>query len=193
MRDVNLALITKLGWKLHTKTESLWTAQLQGKYLKNCSFLSPTSSSSSSWLWKGILKSKPFISKGACNRIHSSSFLPTWSSSWIPTIPAFFHSPSPLLSLPLPNLIVSNLFCYDPHSFSIFFFFFWNSPLLHTLFDSANVREILKTSSSSLSLDEHIWTPSTNDSFSTKSTYKLISSQRTSALSPLFPSQWKLL
>ena len=152
MRDVNLALITKLSWKLHTKKKSIQTTQLQGKYLQNYSFLSPTSISSFSWLWKDILKSKPFISKGACSRIHSSSFLPIWSSSWIPTIPAFSPSPSSLLSLPLPNLLVSDLFRYDPHSS----LFSWNSPLFHTLFYFASVREILKTSFSSLSLDKHM-------------------------------------
>jgi hypothetical protein len=41
MKDVNLALISKLGWKLHTKASSLWIAQLQGKYLKTRSFLPP--------------------------------------------------------------------------------------------------------------------------------------------------------
>jgi hypothetical protein len=41
---------------------------------------------------------------------------------------------------------------------------------------------------------EHIWTPSTNGSFSSKSAYKLICSQRVStASSPLSLSHWKLL
>jgi hypothetical protein len=33
MKDVNLALISKLGWKLLTGSESLWASQLTGKYL----------------------------------------------------------------------------------------------------------------------------------------------------------------
>ena len=156
MRDVYLALISKLGWKLHTRTTTLWTAQLQGKYLKTCSFLSPTSLSfSSSWLWKGNLKSKHLISKGAYNRIHSFSSLPIWSSPWIPTNLAFTHSSSVLLRLPLPDLLVLDLFCYDPSTSS----FSWNFSLLNSLFDSANVREILKTSFSSLFLLISIYGP----------------------------------
>jgi hypothetical protein len=80
MRDVNLTLISKLGWKFHSKVDSLWAAQLQGKYLHNSSFLSTFPSSSSLWLWKarkGILKSKPFISKGVCNKIHNFSVMPS--------------------------------------------------------------------------------------------------------------------
>jgi hypothetical protein len=76
MREVNLALIFKLGWKLHSNANSMWIAQLRGKYLHSSFFLSPSPLSSSSWLWKGILKSIPFISQGACHRIHSSSSLP---------------------------------------------------------------------------------------------------------------------
>jgi hypothetical protein len=76
MREVNLALISKLGWQLLNNSDSLWVSQLQGKYLNYTSFLSPSPLSSSSWLWKGILKTQSFISKGACFRIHSQSSLP---------------------------------------------------------------------------------------------------------------------
>ena len=176
MREVNWALISKLGWKILTKSDSLWVAQLQGKYLHSNSFLSPhpSFSSSFSWLWKGILKSHSFITKGACNRIHSSSYLPIWSSPWIPTINSFSPTPSPLLLQPFPNLIISDLFIFDPTLSAAS----WNMPLLHTLFDTASISEILKIYFSSLSEDKLIWTPAANGLFSTKSAHKLISSQR---------------
>jgi hypothetical protein len=41
MRDVNLALISKLGWKLLNNSDSLWVTQLQDKYLHSNSFLHP--------------------------------------------------------------------------------------------------------------------------------------------------------
>jgi hypothetical protein len=41
MEEVNLGLISKLAWKLLTQSESMWVAQLQGKYLSSGSFLSP--------------------------------------------------------------------------------------------------------------------------------------------------------
>jgi hypothetical protein len=55
MEEVNLAFISKLGWKLLTQSDSLWVGQLQGKYISSGSFLSPAPYSASSWLWKGIL------------------------------------------------------------------------------------------------------------------------------------------
>ena len=41
MREVNLALVTKLGWNLLTKTDSLWVSQLHCKYLKSALFSPP--------------------------------------------------------------------------------------------------------------------------------------------------------
>jgi hypothetical protein len=42
MREVNLALISKLGWQLLNNSDTLWVSQLQGKYLNSSSFLSPS-------------------------------------------------------------------------------------------------------------------------------------------------------
>jgi hypothetical protein len=190
MRDVNLALIAKLGWKMLTNPDSLWVAQLKGKYLHSKSFLSlPSFSFSFSWLWKDILNSHSFISKGACNLIHSSSSLPIWSSPWIPTLDSFIPTPSPLLQQPFPNLLISDLFISNP-SLSVVS---WNMPLLYSHFEPTTIREILKINFSSLLEDKLIWTPAANGLFSTKSAHKLISSQRiVPTVFPLSPSQWKL-
>jgi hypothetical protein len=135
MKEVNLALIAKLGWKHLTGANSLLVSQLSGKYLIVESFLSPSSISATSLLWKGNIKTKPFIFLGACHRIHRSSTLYVWNSSWIPTVPLF--SPSPLaLSLSAhPELMVSDLISLNGS---------WNLPLLIFLFIPTNVKEIMK-------------------------------------------------
>jgi hypothetical protein len=191
MREVNLALISKLGWKMLSNPNSLWVAQLKGKYLhsKSPPPPPPSFSSSFSWLWKGILNSHSFISKGAYNLIHSSSSLPIWSSPWIPTLDTFTPSPSPLLQQPLPNLIISDLFISTSPQSAVS----WNMPMLHSLFDAASISEILKINFSSILEDKLIWTPATNGKFSTKSAHSLISSQRIFPTDiPLSPFQWKL-
>jgi hypothetical protein len=175
MKEVNLALISKLGWKLLTNFDSMWVSQLHCKYLLSSSFLSPSSLSSSSWLWKGILKSISIISKGACNRIHSFSSLPIWSSTWIPSLSSFMPSPSPWLSHSFPELKVSELFFTDLVSSVTV----WNLPLLNYLFDDITIREVLKINFSPHSESKFIWIPSANGLFITKSAHKLISSQRT--------------
>jgi hypothetical protein len=81
MKDVNLAFLAKLGWKLLTGADSLWVSQLSGKYLSTGSFLSPTSISATSWLWKGITKAKTLLTLGPCHKIHQFSSLSVWNSS----------------------------------------------------------------------------------------------------------------
>jgi hypothetical protein len=188
MREVNLALISKLGWQLLNNSDTLWVSQLQGKYLNSTSFLSPSPISSSSWLWKGILKSKSIISKGACFRIQSQSSLPIWSSPWIPTIASFSPTPSPHLSHPPPQLLVSDLFIPDTtQSVS-----HWNIPLLLSLFDPISISEILKINLTSQQA-KLIWTHSPKGDFTTKSAYHLISSHRYAPTDfPLTSTQWKI-
>ena len=94
MREVNLALISKLGWQLLNNSDSLWVSQLQGKYLNSNSFLSPFLLSSSSSLWKGILKSQSFISKGVCFKF-TANLLSLYGA------PCGFPPFSPSLLLPL--------------------------------------------------------------------------------------------
>jgi hypothetical protein len=183
MRDVNLALVSKLGWKLRSKSDSMWVTKLSGKYLNSGSFLSPTPLSSASWLWKGILHFRSIISQGACHKVHPQSSLPIWTSLWIPSLPSF--SPSPALnSSSLSNLVVSDLITPAAS---------WNLPLLTSLFDSSSVCEIQKTQiHPSPTID--IWIPTANGVFSTKSAYKLIRSLRPPRLSsPFDPKQWSLL
>jgi hypothetical protein len=48
MHEFNLSLITKLGWKMITKTDCLWVKQLQNKYIKYRDFLSSPISYSAS-------------------------------------------------------------------------------------------------------------------------------------------------
>jgi hypothetical protein len=135
MKDVNLALISKLGWKLLTGSESIWASQLTGKYVQAGSFLSPSSHSAISWLWKGIQKSKPILSLGACHRIHRSTTLSVWNSSWIPILPFFSPNPLPMSKTSFPDLKVSDLFTFNGS---------WNLSLFISLFTSTSVKEILR-------------------------------------------------
>jgi hypothetical protein len=135
MEDVNLVLILKFGWKLHSNSDSMWVSQLKGKYLLSSSFLSPLPHSSLSWLRKGILSSQFVISQGSCHRVHLYTSIPIWNSPWIPSIPSF--SPS-YNSFSLPNsskLVVSDLINLNAT---------WNTPILFALFDIHSVRKIQK-------------------------------------------------
>lgn len=75
LEDTNIALLAKLGLAMASNLDVKWVQILKAKYLQKKGFLKAPSSSLSSWLWKGIYKSKALVKKGACfqNMIGSTS------------------------------------------------------------------------------------------------------------------------
>jgi hypothetical protein len=63
MNDVNLALVTKLGWKVFSNLDCLSVNQLREKYIYYGTFLSSPVLSNASWLWKDILHCKSHLTQ----------------------------------------------------------------------------------------------------------------------------------
>jgi hypothetical protein len=186
MHEFNLSLITKLGWKMTTNTDCLWVKQLQKKYIKYGDFLSSPTSSSASWLWKGIQKIKPFLLSGACLKVSRTSAAPIWSSNWDPTIPLFKPGPKFPLNKHLPALLVRDLI--DPN------LAIWKTSAIYNLFDSISAIEILKIRISDEIGTDYLWTPSTTGKFTVSSAYRFISEVSTNnAASSNSPQFWKSL
>lgn len=80
-KDMNLALIAKLGWKIASGEDCLWTRMLKAKYLQNEMFFKRTS-----WVWQGLIKSRKLIRKGSCYRIGDGSSIDFWNDPWIPDL-----------------------------------------------------------------------------------------------------------
>lgn len=64
--DINLALLAKLGWKIASGVESLWTTMLRKKYMKNGSFLGCKAKPGDSYGWRSILSAQGVVQAGAC-------------------------------------------------------------------------------------------------------------------------------
>jgi hypothetical protein len=163
MKEVNLSLISKLGWKMLSNHNSLWVSLFQQKYIRYGNFLS-SPLPSGSWIWNGIKATLPIISAGACFIPHNHSSLPIWSTPWIPTSPSFTPKPR-LASIPSNHLLAISDLIHSPT-------LSWKQNLLHFLFDPTTTSEILKIQICSHS-DSLLWTPSTTGLFSTKSTHHL--------------------
>jgi hypothetical protein len=183
MHEFNLSL-TKLGWKLLSKTKCLWVNQLQKKYIKYENFISSPNPPSTSWLWKGIQKIKPFISAAACLKVFACSSSSVWFSNWVPFIPSFKPSPKYPSNRNMQSLQIRDLI--DPVSVH------WKAPAVNSLFDSASAQEILKTRILTSPDPTYLWTPSSPGHFSVSSAYKFITSSYTN-LSSEPPQFWKSL
>ena len=57
---------------------------LEAKYLQKKGFLKPLLISLSSWLWKGIYKSKALVKKKGCFQVHSGFEINICEDPWIP-------------------------------------------------------------------------------------------------------------
>jgi hypothetical protein len=109
MKDINLSLIAKLGWKLLTNHDSMWVSFFKAKYVKYENLLS-CPLGSGSFIWIGIKAIVPFLASGACYMPHLLRQLSVWTSHWIPTVlnftPEARHSSLPALyPLSIANLI----------------------------------------------------------------------------------------
>jgi len=182
INDVNISLISKLGWKLLVDHDCLWVSLFKNKYFKYGNLLtSPLPMGS--FIWNGIKSIVPFLKFGACYIPHLLSSLAIWFSPWVPTLPNF--RPVPRVESLQANFPLAILDLLSSTTGT------WNLPLLEFLFDQSSVYEILKIKIRSTN-EALLWTPST-DVFSTKSVHRFFTSQRTSITSPLQQSSWKLL
>jgi hypothetical protein len=185
MESVNNSLLARLGWKMTINAPLLWVDALRGKYLRNGStFLNDVAHPMSSWLWKGIMKNKSVVQKGACLSITNGMNVDIWSSPWIPTMPSFKPRPNPSL-VGLPEFCVADLMLPGSRC--------WNSSLLGDLFDSDSVQSILSIHIPTIrSFDKWIWAPSSSGTLSVRSAQEISSSPGTRS-PPFGPETWHAL
>ncbi|GLT70458.1 hypothetical protein SLA2020_425380 [Shorea laevis] len=158
METINNSLLARLGWKMTINAPLLWVDALRAKYLRNgTSFLNVSLNPLASWLWKGLLKNKSVIQKGACLSISCGINVDIWKSPWIPLMPNFKPRPNPRL-VELPRFSVADLMLPGCRS--------WNSSLLRDLFDSTLVQHILSIHIPTIcSFDTWVWAPSSSGHF----------------------------
>jgi hypothetical protein len=185
MEFINSSLLARLSWKMLSNEPLLWVEALKGKYLKHSiSFLDAPSNPSSSWIWKGLIKNRKVVAKGACWSISDGSNINIWDSPWIPSMPSF--KPRPNVNLvDYPNFSVANLLLLGSR--------LWNVDLLGDLFDPPTVKNILSIHiPRSSGNDKWSWAPSPTGLFSIKSA-RDISLSPSSRGSPLPPVDWQTL
>jgi hypothetical protein len=159
---LNNSLLARLGWKLLYEESLLWVEALSGKYLSNgISFLVVDVKPQSSWTWKGLLKNRKLLLKGACWSISKGDFIDVWKSPWIPSMPCFKPRSKENL-LVFPAYSVADLILPEER--------LWNVDLLHDLFDPLTIQNILQILLPCISTEEKwSWIPSPSGIFTVKS------------------------
>ncbi|GMP66454.1 hypothetical protein CsSME_00026814 [Camellia sinensis var. sinensis] len=81
-RDQNLALLSKLGWKMLIGENSLWVDVLKNKYLGQQPFLIKKKGKSISYIWKGILNTRELLVQGVCWKLGKGNKVRIWKDWW---------------------------------------------------------------------------------------------------------------
>ncbi|XP_074333675.1 putative ribonuclease H protein At1g65750 isoform X1 [Apium graveolens] len=96
LRDFNLSMLAKQGWRLLTESNPLVSAVMKAKYYPNSSFLDATIGSNPSFAWRSILAAIDVVKAGARRRIGNGRDTTIWDSPWLPDVSdGYVRTPMP--------------------------------------------------------------------------------------------------
>lgn len=120
LKEFNLALLAKQGWKLQTEPNSFASQVLKPKYFTDCDFVNASLGKRPSYLWRSIMATQHLVRHGMRWRVGNGEKILVWVDKWLPT-PTTFKVISPQNTLhvqPRVNELI------DSHSSD------WNSRLV---------------------------------------------------------------
>jgi len=79
---VNIAFLAKLAWKILTQPENLWVQQMRAKYGAPERFFEARSKPTDSWVWKCLLRLRPFIKQGIRWKVGNGRSINFWTDNW---------------------------------------------------------------------------------------------------------------
>ncbi|XP_019160043.1 PREDICTED: uncharacterized protein LOC109156647 [Ipomoea nil] len=164
VREMNLAMLGKQGWKFSTNPEALVTRVFKARYFPKCSFLEAGVGSNPSFVWSSIRESQGLLKEGARWRIGDGGTVRVWGDPWLPDSdnPYVVTEEQHYLHAPL----VRSLFCVDRNK--------WDSDLLRDIFELRDVNLIQNLPLPNEPMPDVLyWGGEDNGLYSVKSAYRL--------------------
>ena len=95
LRNFNLAMLAKQGWRLLHEKDSLLYGCFKAKYFPRSCFLEAVDIPNNSYVWKSLLVAKHILKKGCCWRVGDGRSIRVMQDKWIPNYDAnqVFHWP----------------------------------------------------------------------------------------------------
>lgn len=87
LRQLNLAMLAKQGWRMMQDQESLMFQCFKAWYFPRCHFLETIDSPTSSFTWKGIMAAKLVLQRESCWRVGNEAAIQILKDVWIPNHP----------------------------------------------------------------------------------------------------------
>ncbi|XP_026417502.1 uncharacterized protein LOC113312984 [Papaver somniferum] len=158
---LNLALLTKLAWRLCNEDDALWTNIMGSKYFKNGDIIHQNlKAGNGSYTWNGIIKGIHVVKQNYFMEVKNGKKTKFWLDRWIPgmnsppvPINDFFRFYQNVEELLLPETDI------------------WSVDLLYKIFDINTDQKIMSIFLDTSKEDTMIWMPSRDDLHNTR--YKL--------------------
>lgn len=133
VREMNLAMLGKQGWKLFSNPNALVTRVFKARYFPHSSFLEAGKGSNPSFIWFSIRETQSLIRAGARVCVGDGKSVGVWGSPWLPDHVNPYVS-TPILSY-LGNPCVNYLFLPDTVR--------WDVDLVRDIFNERDAHFIL--------------------------------------------------
>ncbi|KAF7832358.1 uncharacterized protein G2W53_014691 [Senna tora] len=89
LRDFNLALLAKQGWRILQHPESIMSKTLKAKYFNNSSFLEAKAGTAASYTLKSIIQGRDVLKLGLVRRVGDGNNIKVFSDPWVPDVDNF--------------------------------------------------------------------------------------------------------
>lgn len=90
MKDLNLVLLSKLGWTFHTSSHKIWVRLIRSCYLQGgCTLELKHTKKATSWIWDSLKHSHNLLMQGFYYQIGKHSTLNIGKDPWIPRQESF--------------------------------------------------------------------------------------------------------
>ncbi|XP_062088916.1 uncharacterized protein LOC133795483 [Humulus lupulus] len=164
IRDFNLALLSKQGWRFLRNPDNLVSKIFKAKYFPNCSFLEAGLGRNPSFVWRSIVAAQDLVRQGARKRIGSGCQVSIKHDPWLP------DDQNPFVSSNHPALEdkpVSSLLMEGAKA--------WDEDVLSYLFNDRD-RELFANIPLSVNFEQDTWNwaKETNGQFTVKSAYNCL-------------------
>uniref|UniRef100_A0A803PRX8 Reverse transcriptase zinc-binding domain-containing protein n=1 Tax=Cannabis sativa TaxID=3483 RepID=A0A803PRX8_CANSA len=182
LRDFNLAMLSKQGWRLLFRHDSMVGKVFKARYYPQGDYLSAELGSNPSFIWSSIFVATDIVKAGLRKRIGAGLTVQITTDPWLPTS----DRATPILVVQgLENFSVNCLFQANSRS--------WDVEVVRDLFSPEDAAIILGIPLNSGDADTWYWVAEKKCFYSVRSAYNLLQSLKHSSVFSENNEIWKKL
>ena len=171
LKQFNLAMRAKQGWRLQTETDSLLYRVFKSKYF-HCEVVDASLGRNPSFAWRSIMAAQDIVQKGRRWQVGNGRSIMIWKDKWLPS-PSTYEVVSPVNYIPEDSRVVELI---DEEKGA------WKTNLVSNVFFPHEADLIYGIAlCANMPEDKQVWALTNNGLFSVCSAYKLAMEMRPDA------------